>query len=160
RPDGTPYPSPCGAPVCSGIGACSGNTISSGLVLMAAHCVAPADFLPGVLQALRANSGYPANMDPCNIAAMPYTINDIVACYNYDNTGGVSDLNRCLPGNTFIANGLSWFNRDPTLPINLRTFDHAIVFLSQAKVLPSYYQYNYLDNYRVSLQCAVELKLL
>ena len=55
-------------------------------------------------------------------------------------------MNRCLPGNTFIANGLSWFNRDPTLPINLRTFDHAIVFLSQAKVLPSYYQYNYLDN--------------
>ncbi|KAF6254687.1 hypothetical protein COO60DRAFT_1462569 [Scenedesmus sp. NREL 46B-D3] len=123
-----------------------GNTISSGLVLMAAHCVAPADFLPNVLAALRENSGYPPNADPCNIAAMPYTINDILACYNYDNRGGVSDVNRCLPDDRYIANGFSWFNRDGTLPISQRNFDHAIVFLSRPRMLPSYYQYNYLDN--------------
>jgi hypothetical protein len=78
RSDGTPYPSPCGKPVCSFVSACSGNTISSGLVLYAAHCVDPADFLAGVFQALRDPAvGYPPNADPCKIVAMPHTLNTI-----------------------------------------------------------------------------------
>jgi hypothetical protein len=79
RPDGTPSPSPCGAPgACTFTSSCSGNTISSGLVLFAAHCIAPADANAGFLEALRAPAiGYPQNADPCNIAALPYTLNSV-----------------------------------------------------------------------------------
>lgn len=36
--------SPCGKATCSYTGSCSGNTLSNGLVLMAAHCIDPWDY--------------------------------------------------------------------------------------------------------------------
>jgi hypothetical protein len=59
---------------------------------------------------------------------------------------GVGDPARCPPANRYEANGVSWFNRDATVPIANRNFDQAIAFLSRPRVLPSYYQYNYKDN--------------
>jgi hypothetical protein len=41
---------------------------------------------------------------------------------------------------------VSWFDRDINTPNGNRHFDQAIIFLSRPRVLPSYYQYNYLDN--------------
>jgi hypothetical protein len=58
---------------------CSGNTISSGIVLFAAHCMSPTDVRIQLLENLRANSGYPENADPCNIGTTyTYVLNDIV----------------------------------------------------------------------------------
>jgi hypothetical protein len=56
------------------------------------------------------------------------------------------DISRCTPANTWTANGVSWFDRDINTPNDQRNFDHAVIFLSRPRVLPSYYQYNYLDN--------------
>jgi hypothetical protein len=81
RPDGTPFPSPFanGAATSRSSGSCSGNTISSGVVLFAAHCMSPTDVRLQLLEDLRANSGYPANADPCNIGTTyTYVLNDIV----------------------------------------------------------------------------------
>jgi hypothetical protein len=38
-------------------------------------------------------------------------------------------------------------------------YDQAIVFLSQPKTLPAYYQYNYLDNYDVSIAAVAKMHL-
>jgi hypothetical protein len=80
RPDGTPYPSPFdgGAATVTFLGSCSGNTISDGLVLFAAHCMSPTDTREEVLGLLRRNSGYPAGADPCNIGTTySYVLNNI-----------------------------------------------------------------------------------
>jgi hypothetical protein len=48
-------------------------------VLFAAHCVSPTDVREDLLRDLRANSGYPADADPCNIGTTyRYVLNDIV----------------------------------------------------------------------------------
>ncbi|WIA30227.1 hypothetical protein OEZ86_000318 [Tetradesmus obliquus] len=150
--------SPCGKATCSYTGSCSGNTLSNGLVLMAAHCIDPWDYRRGRLEDLeKAPGGYDRTVDPCNVKALPYTVVKVLVCYNYDNTDGVSDEKRCdaRPGMTLEANGVSWHNRD--LAVNpAQNYDQAIIFLAQPKALPSYYQYNYLDNYDPATSADIE----
>jgi hypothetical protein len=65
---------------------------------------------------------------------------------------GNGGLDRCTAENAYVANGVSWFDRDINTRNDQRNFDHAIVFLSRPRVLPSYYQYNYLENVSEHLQ--------
>jgi hypothetical protein len=58
-----------------------------------------------------------------------------------------------------LANGVSWNDRNPAVNPK-KNYDQAIVFLSQPKALPAYYQYNYLDNYDVSIATVAKMHLL
>jgi hypothetical protein len=70
----------------------------------------------------------------------------LLISHSYCCLAGNGGTDRCTAGNTWIANGVSWFDRDININNINRNFDQAIIFLSQPRVLPSYYQYNYLDN--------------
>lgn len=130
-------------------GTCSGNTLSNGLVLMAAHCVDYYYARKGLLAELRDPKNpnpYPPKADPCNIANIPVVVKGILVCYNYNNTdGGPKWVKGCAAANpqlTINANGVSWHPQDGNF-LN----DQAIIFLAAPKTLYGYYQYNYQDNY-------------
>ncbi|WIA08000.1 hypothetical protein OEZ85_007471 [Tetradesmus obliquus] len=134
---------------CGDVWMCSGNTLSNGLVLMAAHCMDPNNWRQDTLISLRANQKYPADADPCGIATLPYTINDILVCYNFDNNDGNGNANNCVkdPSMTFLATGVSWNPRPASPDAVSAPYDQAIIFLAQPKTLTAYYQYNYRTNY-------------
>jgi hypothetical protein len=56
-----------------------------------------------------------------------------------------------FPEDTIFANGVSFYERNGTFQQTVAApYDYAVLFLSRAKTLAQYYQYNYLTN--VSLQ--------
>lgn len=140
-------------------GACSGNTLSTGLILAAAHC-----FDANVVRlGLRASlQGYPTdiNNDPCGINTLNVQLVGVMACYDFDQTTSQNsfDQSKCLPGRTYMANGVSWYPRPPLTAANPPTlaaanelivtapYDQAVLFMATpVNHLPpgAYLKYNY-----------------
>lgn len=77
-PGGCAYANPDKCTNCDEVFSCSGNTLSNGLVVMAAHCMDAEIARRDLVIKLRNISNYPEDADPCNIASLPVTLKDVL----------------------------------------------------------------------------------
>jgi len=141
------------------ISECSGNTLSDGLVLAAAHCF-DYNFLRLRLRRMLRDVGYPndIHVDPCGINTIKVEIVAVMACYDYDQTTNDTPLESCRPDRRYVANGASWWPRPALTDAQPATvhgavdtiipapYDQSIVFLANPVThLPAgaYFKYNY-----------------
>ena len=153
-----PYLERCTGPA-GCISECSGNTLSDGLILAAAHCF-DYNYMRMRLRRMLRDIGYSndINDDPCGINSIKVEITAVMACYDYDQPTNDATLESCRPDRRYVANGVSWWPR-PSLtevePANLHAavdkiipapYDHSIIFLATPVThLPpgAYFKYNY-----------------
>jgi hypothetical protein len=141
------------------ISECSGNTLSDGLVLAAAHCF-DANFFRLRLRRMMREFGYSDDVatDPCGINSIKVEVVAVMVCYDYEQSNDDATLESCRPDRRYMANGVSWWPRPalskvdpPTIHGAVDTiipapYDHSIIFLATPVThLPpgALFKYNY-----------------